>query len=133
MLDNAQFHFRFGQCHAMALALHRRTGLPLGIIVAECGERDAPRTEPCRPVVMVGPSSYFDVDGYHGSIDAVMLGTEHRVHAVRLRPAGVDEVSRFFDEKGVDPEMVRLAEEFAETDATLRAHLACFRAVDRRA
>ncbi len=129
MIDNAQFHFRYGQCHAMALALHMRTGLPLGIVAGEYGDPAAPALEPGRPVVMVGERAYLDVDGYHQVSDTAMLGFANSVHAIRLVRAAAEEVAGFFGDP-VDPAMVRMAHDYVDQDGALRSQLERFRPVD---
>jgi hypothetical protein len=130
MIENARFHFRYGQCHALAIALHRRTGMPLGIIVGDYGGPSDPKIELCRPVVMVGDECYLDVDGYHEGLDAATLGFSNAVHSVRLVPARLADVARFFDGAGVDPRMVRHAEEFVASDDALNAFFDSHRGVD---
>jgi hypothetical protein len=132
MIDNAHFHFRYGQCHALAIALHRRTRLPLGIIIGEYGDAAESKVELCLPVVMVGDGGYLDVDGYHDRIEAVMLGLSGEVSSVKMVPAGIDEVVRFFDDDGVDPEMVRQAAQFVDADPTLNEYFDRHRSVDLR-
>ena len=129
MIDNAAFHFRYGQCHAMALALHGLTGLPLGIVAGEYGDPAAPQLECCRPVVMVGEQAYLDVDGYHQVSETAMIGFSNAVHAIRLVPAPRSEVAGFFGTP-VDPAMVRMACAYVEQDPALRSQLARFRPVD---
>jgi hypothetical protein len=129
MIDDPQFQFRYGQCHAMALALHGRTGLPLGIIAGEYGDPAAPELECCRPVVMVGEGAYLDVDGYHLVAETGMIGFANAVHAIRLVPARTSEIDRFFGDR-VDPAMVAMARDYIEQDAALKAQLARFRPVD---
>ena len=52
--------FTRGQCHALALALHERTGLPLAGIW--CDYHDLPET-PCHVVVMLEDGKLLDIEG----------------------------------------------------------------------
>ena len=130
MIDNAQFHFRYGQCHAFAIALHRRTRLPLGFIVGLHGDPAAPETEVAKPVVMVGETSFLDVDGFHEKLDLVMLNFTNSISSVKLVPATIRDVASFFGEGGIRPDMVQAADRYIEEDEGLNDYFGAHRGVD---
>jgi len=121
--------YRQGRCDAMALALHRATGLPL---VAIMGERQQPNGRWCREPAHVavaipwsenrsGIPRWIDVDGEHKSIPKERLMFLRKPERVQIVPVTEKRVRFMYTRSGVPASQIAEALDFIAKDETLRA------------
>lgn len=118
--------YRNGLCDAMAIALHRRTGLPLGLVAGVyLDEEGEPALEYCHAVVRLEDGTVLDVDG-RWRVSGSALGEArffNRVKEVRLVEATPDEVAYAFSMEGVSEQQIEDASRLAEADNVLMAEI----------
>jgi hypothetical protein len=115
--------YRQGLCDAMALALHRLTGLPLVLFVGQTKDRDWGGwcEEPAHVAVSPGKGLWIDVDGLHRGLPKGRLLFIRKPERVRMRPSYVEEVRYIYSLNGVPEEEVEEAARFALQDPQLHA------------
>lgn len=113
--------YRQGRCDAMAIALHRVTGLPL---VAITGQRKDGKGGWCNEQAHVGVSPgeerWIDVDGLHRGIPKDRLMFLRPPDRIRLLPTTEKVVRTLYTRSGVPESEVTLAIRFIARDPTLR-------------
>lgn len=118
--------YRNGMCDVMALALHRLTGLPLGIIYAvrtdDMFDDQAEELIAGHAVVILGENRYLDITGEH---DGLPEASQMVVHpepdmTVRLVPASEEEVREAFTVEEIDEAAIEEAIEFARHQPALQ-------------
>lgn len=109
--------FRTGLCDAMAVALHRKTKLPLGLwrgyYPDDDGEEGEEAYQDCHAVVVksFNPPVWIDVDGEHNGEPNCLFTVP--VTRVELEPATEEEVlSAFCIDDSTHEESLKKAEEY---------------------
>jgi hypothetical protein len=98
--------YRTHLCHVMAIALARRTGLPLGLIAGErdarTGSRAVAEYDYGRAIVIVDTDrpAWLDVDGLHVGLGAAAFQFAEPVDRIMIVPASEDSVARAFGAGG---------------------------------
>lgn len=113
--------YRMGLCAAMALALHARTGLPLGLIGGVYDGPEGEMIEFAHAVVRLPDGLIMDVDGPWRMDRMVPIEgcfTE-KVREIRLVGASREDVEGAFDQASATPERVAEASAFIDADAGL--------------
>lgn len=119
--------YRQGHCDAMALALHRVTGLPL---VALTGERRDPKGGWCREEAHVAVAvrhqrnegaltRWIDVDGIHQGIPSNRLLFLRPPDRIRILPITEQRVRFLYTKSGVKEAEIFQAMDFISKDESL--------------
>jgi len=125
MTPKRRRYYRQGHCDAMALALHRLTGLPLVKIVGLRTNRSPRRKkgenwceEPAHIAVKAG-RYWLDVDGLHQDVPAGRLAWLRKPDKIAIRPSSVRETTFTFSLHGVPEDEIFTAMKDAIDDPVL--------------
>lgn len=117
--------YRSGMCDALAIAISRRLGLPLGMIGGETnpGSEDGPKFQPCHAVAVLDWSMprWIDVDGLHTGFEGANVFLIGRVDHVRIIEASEEDILRRFSVSGLTEDDIAAAEAFLDSDEKLAA------------
>ena len=113
--------YRQGLCDAMALALHRLTGLRLVVFVGQTKDHDQGDwcEEPAHVAVSPSKGLWIDVDGLHRGVPKDRLRFMRKPERVRMRPSSAREVRFIYSLKGVPEREIEEAVRFAFQDPLL--------------
>jgi len=114
--------YRQGLCDAMALGLHRLTGLPLVKIVGFRRRCE----EPAHAAVKAG-EWWIDVDGLHQGVPTARLTWLRKPDRIAFRPSSVEEVTHLYTVSGVPESEIQTAIKDALEDSTLAPIIRRFR------